>query len=885
MNNKADPTRAILYSVAGGVLTAVFGVLGATDAHAEPRDTAGQPPAKDPSPKKAEAPAGRLTGPTPERARQQAADVRKAREDRSAKEKEKTTTKEVKAETPQRKTARDAGRSSEQEKKKEEKKDDGRSRLTGPTPERARQQAADVRKAREDRSTKEEKKTKEDKRASNSRDLVDDGGRGAGGGTREIIQDLTSAGSRPEPTERFPMDLSRPADKKKEETLEEKVARTSPSPERARRQSADVRQARKDQSRAQKTKGGAEEKNSSGQARVPDHLREVLTDKPKSDSVDRLPGMLPNTVVTDRGKSAGARGGQRENLDDVLTSGPTRKQADEFPGMAKNTPARAGKVTVKDPDDHLVGNVLDEARETIVEGLESIPPAIKGFVDANQDATTWSEADPNSAEWRAANQRIKERGKAIEGVVRNPGKVVEEVIRPYKEDWNSDKPERVVGRAAVDIGTMFIPGAGISKRVLNATEALSGERGPDLGAVAQARPDSESGKGSTTGTPAPGDHPSRPDGVAGTPNQQNPPDRTDSAPTAGTQGSKAGTTTAPGASRSPKDGDRRGRRVLPNPVTRLPTLPRADSPARRPADTSRRDTDTPSSRTPDSGESRQRPNDRTPEAGPNPSPEGRDPADSANRCRTNSFVPGTLVLMADGSRERIENIKPGELVAARNPETGASGARPVAAVITGSGHKELVEITLDINGMAGDRTGVLVATDEHPFWIESERRWVDAEDLAPGQRVQTPDGRALAITATRLSTAQRTVHNLSVTDINTYYVIAGDAPVLVHNANRPCGVTSMIDQDPLLVKAAESAGKNQRIQKEMDDLVQQFREGNTNPGLGNKALEGTDIQYLRGRNGGRVFFRNTDEGMQIVGKADKANESRVIKRLKELYGG
>ncbi|WP_406169945.1 hypothetical protein [Streptomyces sp. NBC_00996] len=46
------------------------------------------------------------------------------------------------------------------------------------------------------------------------------------------------------------------------------------------------------------------------------------------------------------------------------------------------------------------------------------------------------------------------------------------------------------------------------------------------------------------------------------------------------------------------------------------------------------------------------------------------------------------------------------------------------------------------------------------------------------------------------------------------------------------------------MKAAEAAGKNQRIQKEMDDLVMQFRGGNTNPGLGNNSLAGTDISYL-----------------------------------------
>ncbi len=34
----------------------------------------------------------------------------------------------------------------------------------------------------------------------------------------------------------------------------------------------------------------------------------------------------------------------------------------------------------------------------------------------------------------------------------------------------------------------------------------------------------------------------------------------------------------------------------------------------------------------------------------------------------------------------------------------------------------------------------------------------------------------------------------------------------------------------------------------------------------------------------RVVFRNTGDGMQIVGKADKSNESKVISRLMESYG-
>ncbi|MER6666193.1 polymorphic toxin-type HINT domain-containing protein [Amycolatopsis japonica] len=747
MSNKADPTRAILYSVAGGVLTAVFGVLGATDAHAEPRDTAGQPPAKDPNPKKAESPAGRLTGPTPERARQQAADVRKARESRPAENKK--TTKVVKTPT----VVRKVGRSSDEG----EKAESPAGRLTGPTPERARQQAADVRKARESRPGGEKDKK--------------DGGRGAGGGARELIKDLTSAGSRPEPTDRFPMDLSRrdaarSGSDDKKETLEERVRRTSPSPERSRQQSADARQAKKERSQARKAKGGAGEIPTP--TRLPDHLRDVLTGEPKSDSGDRFPGMVPNAVVTDRGRSDGrstrARSGVRENLDDLLTAGPTRGRSDEFPGMASRTPSRPRPAqppaAAKDPDDHWVGNVADEARETIVEGLEAIPAAIGSFVQANQDATTWSEADPNSDEWRAADKRIKERGEAVAEVVRNPGKVVDEVIRPYREDWNSDKPERVIGRAAVDIGTMFIPGVGVGKRALGAAKALPGGRGPDLDT--SARPRAE---------------------------HQNTPERADSAPLASTQD-----TAAPGtASRSPNNGDRRGSRVLPNPVTQLPTLPRAnrgDTPA-RPSDRDRRDTGTPRSRTTDDGESTRRPSDRTPETGASSSSKAREATEAATRCATpNSFVPGTPVLLADGTYKPIEQVRLGDQVLATDPVTGLTQSRPVLGLIPGQGLKELVRITVDTDGDRGDATGTVTATDEHPFWVADTGRWTDAEDLDRGNLLRTADGRLLEVVAVHESTQWQQVHNLTVEGLHTYYVnvdgSSNGSDVLVHNASESC---------------------------------------------------------------------------------------------------
>lgn len=97
-------------------------------------------------------------------------------------------------------------------------------------------------------------------------------------------------------------------------------------------------------------------------------------------------------------------------------------------------------------------------------------------------------------------------------------------------------------------------------------------------------------------------------------------------------------------------------------------------------------------------------------------------------------------------------------------------------------------------------------------------------------------------------------------------------------------MSSAIGDDSFLTKAAQQAGRNKRVQQEMDGLSRQLSEGNMNPGIGSKSLAGTDVFYASGRNGARLFFRNVDGGVQIVGKADKGNESAVIRRLTELYG-
>lgn len=178
---------------------------------------------------------------------------------------------------------------------------------------------------------------------------------------------------------------------------------------------------------------------------------------------------------------------------------------------------------------------------------------------------------------------------------------------------------------------------------------------------------------------------------------------------------------------------------------------------------------------------------------------GGKPATSGSRrtasgpaCK-NSFVPGTEVLLADSTSKPIEELKGGDKVLATDPSTGRTEAREVTAAITGEGDKNLVEITITT---AEGKTDSVTATDEHPFWLPEQKKWVNATELQPGQWLQTSAGTKVQITAIRRHTQQQRVHNLTVDDFHTYYVVAGATPLLTHN----CDVGSVANGLPKRTK-------------------------------------------------------------------------------------
>jgi len=137
------------------------------------------------------------------------------------------------------------------------------------------------------------------------------------------------------------------------------------------------------------------------------------------------------------------------------------------------------------------------------------------------------------------------------------------------------------------------------------------------------------------------------------------------------------------------------------------------------------------------------------------------------------------------------------------------------------------------------------------------------------------------ITGWQVVPGSATMYNLEVAQDHTYTV--GDGLWVVHNSGACNNVSSLINTDNRLVKAAQKAGKDQAVQRDIDNMTQRLASGGE-PGMDLKTIPGTSISYLRSRNGARVFYRVVGDTYEILGKASKANEGEVISILKDLYG-
>jgi hypothetical protein len=177
-------------------------------------------------------------------------------------------------------------------------------------------------------------------------------------------------------------------------------------------------------------------------------------------------------------------------------------------------------------------------------------------------------------------------------------------------------------------------------------------------------------------------------------------------------------------------------------------------------------------------------------------------------CLGHSFAAGTLVLMADGTTKAIEDIKVGDKVTATDPDTGKTTAQPVTALHLNR-DTDLTDVAVvvpaDHDGADAERaseghggrstrgptsTATIKTTEHHPFWDATSGTWTDAARLVAGRStLLTPDGQTLLVSAVRNHSGDQNMHDLTVATIHTYYVLAGNIPVVVHN----CGGEDFTD--------------------------------------------------------------------------------------------
>ncbi|MFD5411791.1 polymorphic toxin-type HINT domain-containing protein, partial [Streptomyces nojiriensis] len=156
--------------------------------------------------------------------------------------------------------------------------------------------------------------------------------------------------------------------------------------------------------------------------------------------------------------------------------------------------------------------------------------------------------------------------------------------------------------------------------------------------------------------------------------------------------------------------------------------------------------------------------------------------DDAVKCvaKKDSFPAGTQVLMGDGSKRPIERVKVGDLVQAADPVTGVSGSRRVLDTIYTPDDRDFTRIRLQ-GGVGG---GELTATDHHPFWNRATGEWTDAGQLTVGDTLQSADGDSVKIAGVERWQKVQPAYNLTIAELHTYHVFAGEISVLVHNCNR-----------------------------------------------------------------------------------------------------
>ena len=134
------------------------------------------------------------------------------------------------------------------------------------------------------------------------------------------------------------------------------------------------------------------------------------------------------------------------------------------------------------------------------------------------------------------------------------------------------------------------------------------------------------------------------------------------------------------------------------------------------------------------------------------------------------FIAGTIVAAKEGPK-KIEDIQPGDLVWATDPDTGETELKEVKQLFRNE-TDEWIHITVNEEE--------IVCTPNHPFWVPV-KGWTKACHLRAGDRLQLLNGEYVVVEQIQHELLERpeTTYNFEVEGLHTYFV--GESGVLVHN--------------------------------------------------------------------------------------------------------
>jgi hypothetical protein len=144
---------------------------------------------------------------------------------------------------------------------------------------------------------------------------------------------------------------------------------------------------------------------------------------------------------------------------------------------------------------------------------------------------------------------------------------------------------------------------------------------------------------------------------------------------------------------------------------------------------------------------------------------------------SHSFAANTGVLMADGRVEPIQDVRVGDLVENAVPGGGVQIHRVDQTHVTRT-DTQFTDLTIVTDG---GRSTTLTGTQNHPYYDLTRHAFVDAAQLAVGDRLQTTGSAVATVAGVRNYTGSMVTYDLTVDGLHTYFVADGGAPVLVHN--------------------------------------------------------------------------------------------------------